>query len=560
MTTRLLGISDFNLQSLSAELARLPGLPAVEAVDTPYGQVAQTILDPGAPGWHPAPDVALVWTRPEGVLETFARVLRGETVPIEQALADVDAFADLVGRLEGRVRTVLVCPWVLPPDRKLFATWSWNDPAGPDRLLARLNARLLERLDARPGFFTLPAPNWLASLGSAAWSPKLWTLGKIPWTNALFQEAALSIQSTLAGIAGRSRKLLLLDLDNTLWGGILGDDGIDGIRLGPPDPVGEAFADFQRAVLALSRRGVALGLVSKNEEATALHAIREHPEMALELRHFAGWRINWNDKAANVADLTHEINVGLDAVVFVDDNPVERARVADALPDVLVPDWPADPANYVRALQALRCFDAPTLSDEDRERSVMYAAERERRVARTEVRDLGEWLETLATVATCEPLGERNLGRAAQLLNKTNQMNLTTRRLAEAELLAWSRTSGNVFWCFRVADKLGDLGLTGLLSLERHGSGARIVDFVLSCRVLGRRVEETMLAHAIAWARDAGFDEVSAQPIATPKNAPCLRFFRDSVWERDEAETEYRWPTARPFDVPNSVQLVVRSD
>jgi len=552
---RLLCVSDFNLQSLAAELARPGDEPAVEPIDAPFGQVAQLLLDPAAPGWAESPDVVLVWTRPEAVVESWARACAGEPVSPEDVLADVDAFVDLLGRIEGRAATVLVPLWAAPANRRTFATSSLNDPSGPARLLARMNLRLLERLDGMPGFLALDAPAWLATVGAGAWSPKMWAMGKIPFGNDLFREAAAAIKAALRGVTGRSRKLVILDLDDTLWGGIVGDDGMEGLRLGGHDPVGEAYADFQRALKALTRRGIALGIVSKNEEETALRAIREHPEMVLRLEDFAGWRINWQDKAANVADLAAEINVGLDSVVFLDDNPVERGRVAEALPDVLVPEMPRDPSGYVPTLEGLRCFDPPSLSEEDRERASMYTAERQRKTARTDIADLDSWLVTLGTVVTCEPLGPENLTRCAQLLNKTNQMNMTTRRLPEAELTKWVAEAGRRFWAFRVRDKHGDLGLTGLLSVEPDGNAARIVDFVLSCRVMGRRVEETMLAHAVAWAREAGLAEVTAEPVPTEKNAPCLRFFRESALERDEDERVYRWDAAREFPVPASVEL-----
>lgn len=549
---RLLCVSDFNLQSLASELSRPDEEPAVEPIDAPFGQVAQVLLDPGAPGWSEKPDVVLVWTRPEAAVEPWARARAGEAVTPEEVLEGVDAFADLLGRIEGRAATVLVPLWAVPADRRTFATSSLNDPTGPARLLARMNLRLLARLEGMPGFLALDAPAWLATVGAGAWSPKLWAMGKIPFTNELFREAAAGIKAALRGIAGRSRKLVVVDLDDTLWGGIVGDDGMEGLRLGGHDPVGEAYADFQRALKGLTRRGIALGIVSKNEEETALRAIREHPEMVLSLEDFAGWRINWQDKAANVADLVADINVGLDSVVFLDDNPVERGRVAEALPDVLVPEMPADPSGYVATLEGLRCFDPPSLSAEDRKRASMYAAERERKSTRASVEDLDSWLGTLGTVVTVELLGPENLTRSAQLLNKTNQMNMSTRRLPEPELVKWAAEPGRRFWAFRVRDKHGDLGLTGLLSLEADAGHARIVDFVLSCRVMGRRVEETMLAHAVAYAQAAGLATLTAEPVPTEKNAPCRRFFRESALERGDDERVYHWDARREFPVPGS--------
>ena len=215
--------------------------------------------------------------------------------------------------------------------------------------------------------------------------------------------------------------------------------------------------------------------------------------MILGVDDFAGWRINWNDKAQNIVDLVADLNLGLDSTVFLDDNPVERSRVGEALPEVLVPEWPQNPLLYSSALLSLDCFDTASLGAEDRSRTGMYVAERKRVEQRRGVRSLDDWLKTLDIRVIAEPLSESNLERAVQLLNKTNQMNLSTRRMTRAGYLAWATVDDNQVWTFRVADKFGDSGLSGIASLSLEGGRARIVDFILSCRVMGRRIEEAMV-------------------------------------------------------------------
>jgi FkbH-like protein len=321
--------------------------------------------------------------------------------------------------------------------------------------------------------------------------------------------------------------------------------------------VGEAFVEFQHALRALTSRGILLGLASKNEEAVALEAIDRHPEMVLARDHFAGWRINWNDKAQNIADLAAELNLGLQSVVFIDDNPVERARVREALPEVYVPEWPLEKMHYTAALLRLRCFDAPALSDEDVRRAQMYVAERRRGEERARVGSVDSWLGTLGTGLAVEELHPANRQRVVQLLNKTNQMNLSTRRMTEPELAAWADAPGRTLWAFRVADRFGDAGLTGIASLEVEGGEARIVDFVLSCRVMGRQVEEAMVSLLVDEARARGARRVAARYLATPKNVPCLRFWTDrSGFERD-AETEtFTWDVERPYPFPGHIRRV----
>jgi len=552
---RCVPVSDFNIQNLCAYLQNDEAWPRVECVDTPYGQVAQLLLDANAPAWSGKPDFALVWTLPEGVLDSFRRLLDGDSVDADAVLEDVDGFVEALLPLQDRARFVLVPTWTLRPDRRAHSLIGLNDRRGIDRVLLQANLRLLDALSGNASFHVLNAMHWTATVGASAFSPKLWYMGKVPFSNALFKEALVSIKSAVRGIAGRSSKLIVVDLDDTLWGGIVGDDGKEGLRLGGHDPIGESFVDFQRALRRLTKRGILLGIVSKNEESTALDAIETHPEMLLRPDDFAGWRINWQDKAQNLADLVSDLNLGLESVVFVDDNPIERARVREAFPEVLVPDWPEDRSQYARTLEALPCFDAPTLSEVDLARVQMYTSERKRSEKRRSFESLESWLRTLETVVRCEVLNEANLPRAAQLLNKTNQMNLTTRRLPEPEFWQWSQEDGRRVWTFRVADKMGDLGLTGILSLESESGVGRIIDFVLSCRVMGRKIEETMISTAVSHAKRIGLEEVVAEPIPTAKNMPCLRFWSGSGFERDGEEGPYRWSTERTFDTPEVLRL-----
>ena len=273
--------------------------------------------------------------------------------------------------------------------------------------------------------------------------------------------------------------------------------------------------------------------------------------MVLKASDFAGWRINWGDKVENIVELARELGLGLESVVFVDDNVRERARVAEALPEVLVPEWPEDPLLYVAALHELRCFDSPRFSDEDRKRALMYSVERQRREEASAFGSAEEWLKTLQISIEVEPLNERNLDRVTQLFNKTNQMNLTTRRLSAAQLMAWSGTEGRTISTFRVSDRLGDLGLTGILGLECDGDIAVMTDFVLSCRVIGRKVEEAMLATAIEQCRAQSCRELRLVFIPTPKNGPCLASLRRSGFEERPTHV-FTWKVAARILFPIS--------
>src|SRR5207248_369297 len=542
-------------ENLASYLKKELNAPAIESVSVCYGQVSQTLLDDAAPIWSERPDFVVAWTRPEGVLQTFGDLLSCSPVSDQDLNREVDSYAAALLRASKRTRAMFIPTWVIPQFHQTQGLLDLAASGGAARALMRINVRLLESLAGAPTIHPLWTDKWIQLGGPAAFNYRLWYLGKIPFSNEVFKAAARDIKSALRGLSGQAKKIVLLDLDDVLWGGIVGDAGWEGLTLGGHDAAGEALVDFQRELKALSKRGILLAIVSKNEESIATEAIMQHPEMVLKLDDFAGWRINWRDKAENVVNLMAELNLGLDSAVFIDDSPVERARVREALPQLLVPEWPLDKRFYPQALLSLDCFDSPSLTEEDRQRSSMSAVDRRRKESKIHLTDLGDWLVTLETVVSVEELNQVNLSRAAQLLNKTNQMNLATRRMSEAEFAAWAKEKMRKAWTFRVSDKFGDSGLTGILTMEVDGPRARIVDFVLSCRVMGRKIEEAMLHVAIGWARLAGAYEVYANYRETPKNKPCYDFFARSGLTCRDGST-FLWNAAQPYALDSAIRLV----
>lgn len=542
-------ISDFTIDELGRRLADDPAEPKVASVVAPFGQVVPSLLQAAPEG----ADCAVVWTRPDAIVPSFGRVEAFEEVPEAELLAEVDQFADLILNAAGRYRAVFVPTWIASSARRLGFVDS--RPGGVARSLAAMNLRLMTRLESAPNVFVLNAQHWLDAVGRGAVSPKLWYMGKVPFHGGVFDHATSDIKAALAGMSGNARKLLVLDLDDTLWGGIVGDMGWENLRLGGHDSVGESFVDFQRAIKNLKRRGIILAIASKNDESVALEAIRTHPEMVLREEDFVAWQINWSDKAQNIATLTKNLNLGLQSVVFIDDNPVERARVRETLPEVLVPEWPADKLLYTTALHQLRCFDSQGVSKEDLERTLMYQSERNRESLKVDVGSIQEWLKSLKIVVKSSNLAPVNLARTVQLLNKTNQLNLSTRRLTEPELLDWTSDADNrVLRVINVSDRFGDSGLTGIVSVERDGQVARVVDFVLSCRVMGRCVEETLVHVAVQAAKQLGCSALEATHLPTAKNRPCLEFFQRSGLEARDGGV-FHWDLATPYACPEVIQL-----
>lgn len=520
-------LSDFNTHNLALLLKKQAGSYVLQCAQAPYGQTMRVLFDDKAEFWAKPYDALVLWTLPERVIPSFSRALAFEEFSVNDILSEVDSFAAQLQRIPETMRTVLLPSWnALGAGRGLGCLDLANN-RGVANVVMRMNMRLADHAERDGRIVLLDSQRWLSAAGTASSNSKLWYMSKTPFHSTVFQEASSDILAAIAGIRGLNKKVLILDLDGTLWEGVVGDIGWERLTLGGHDPVGEAFADFQKELRRLVNRGVLLAIASKNEEATALEAIRRHPEMVLKLEDFAMWKINWHDKAANIADIMSSLNLGLDSAVFLDDSAFERARVREALPQVLVPELPADPMQYPSFLRSLRCFDSPMISKEDRTRTKMYVADRSRSALKAEANSLAEWLEKLDLSVTVEPLNHGNLERAAQLINKTNQMNLSTRRLTTAELFAWAEAENHNLWTFRVADRFGEYGLCGISSLVSQNGKGCMRDFLLSCRVMGRGVEEAMLSVVVQRAKILGCTELYTEFIPTAKNSPCERWLNN---------------------------------
>jgi FkbH-like protein len=542
-------LSDFNADPLGRFLRNRLGADVTVA---PYNQVYQALQAPEGG------DTAILWVRPENILSAFAAALEMSTADHARCLQEVDMYADFVLSFAKQYRHCLVASWTLPPGRRGYGLLDWKPGLGLTGLLAQINLRLSERLSEADNIYMLDSARWLNATPDPV-AAKMWYAAKVPYVNAVFEAAATDIDACLNAISGKSRRLVIVDLDNTMWGGVIGETGWNGIRLGGHDFIGEAFAAFQRGLKSLSNRGIQIALVSKNDEATALEAFDKHPEMALRRADLAGWRINWHDKAANITALAEELNLGLKSIVFLDDNPTERGRVREALPDVLVPEWPEDPCLYAQALLAMDCFDTAIVSAEDRQRTAMYVAERDRRESRAAVTSMTDWLTNLGVVVTVSDLTDDNTARAAQLLNKTNQLNMATRRLTEREFVDWASASGRAVMAVSVADKFGDMGLCGVVTVETKSGKAHLVDYVLSCRAMGRGVENTMFHLAVREARRAGAGKLLAQFVPTERNRPTRQVLEESGLAEGEGQL-FSWDCSVTYDCPAHVELIEHAE
>ena len=337
---------------------------------------------------------------------------------------------------------------------------------------------------------------------------------------------AYELMSYVKTMLGVSRKCIVLDLDNTLWGGIVGEDGFDGIELDQTSN-GKAFVEFQKQLLSLWQQGIILAINSKNNFDDAMKVIREHPDMILREKHFASIQINWDDKAQNIKQIAEEINIGLNSIVFFDDDKLNQERIKQEFPEVLTVDMPNDPSQYSSILTNLNDFNALQRTEEDTKRGVMYAQQRQRKQFENTVSNLDQFLKQMDIKVKIKQSNGFLIPRISQLTLKTNQFNLTTRRYQEEEIRKFSKDENFEVGCAQVLDKFGDNGITGAYIVKKNETNWILDTFLLSCRVMGRGVEDAMLSHILKDAKNNGIEEFKAEFIPTLKNKPAENFLSD---------------------------------
>jgi FkbH-like protein len=486
-----------------------------------YGQYRQEVLDPGSSLHRFAPQIVLLSIGAHDALGEVA-LTAGEAeteAALAQAVADL---RQLWRTIRQALNSSVIQQTFLDRAAPIFGSFDRSVPAAPARLVSRLNEAVAEAA-RQDGVALLDLAAQVQRDGIDAWFDiRRWLQAKqeiAPEAAALYGELFARI---VAAQRGLSRKCLVLDLDNTLWGGVIGDDGLDGIVLGEGSALGEAHLALQHYARRLKERGVILAICSKNDPATAEAAFRDHPEMLLKRSDIAAFVANWTDKAQNLETIAAQLNIGLDSLVFVDDNPVERARVREALPMVAVPELPDDPALYVRTLAGAGYFEAVSFTQEDRERAELYAKDAERGAALSEAPSMDAFLAGLAMAVVYGPFAKNDLARVTQLVNKTNQFNTTTRRYSAEEIATRAAAREYITVQFRLRDRFGDNGLVSTMILGPNGDEPAAFDvesWVMSCRVFGRELEFEAMNIAVEMALRRNARAFFADYVPTAKNA-----------------------------------------
>jgi FkbH-like protein len=416
--------------------------------------------------------------------------------------------------------------FVVPPHRTMGALEA-NYLFSPQNYYKLLNLELIKN---KPANVTLVDFDYhAANFGKSRWfDDSQYFQSKQAISFDALGDMCYAMTRIISSYFGKVKKCLVLDLDNTLWGGVIGDDGLEGINLNSHDPVGEAYLSFQRYIKALKERGVILAVCSKNEESTAQLPFIEHPEMILKMEDISCFIANWNDKSTNIRSIAAELNIGLDSLVFFDDNPAERAIVKQFLPEVEVINASDDPASYLSTLDRARCFDWIQLTSEDIGRSDSYFQNKKRTQLQEFVIDYDQYLKSLEMKASIAAVSETTISRFSQLINKSNQFNVRTKRYSEANIEAMINDPDRYqLRQITFIDKFGSYGLISCIILEKKGNLSFIDTWVMSCRVLKRGIEYMALNSVIKAAKEWGCDLIVGEYIPSAKNSPVKNLYGD---------------------------------
>jgi FkbH-like protein len=537
------------------------GAPLVENGESPalelgpYNQIFQVCYDYKGILGKGCDVIVLLWRLEDIALEEMLAFLNGDASAIQRAAEKVEMLGTALAKLrESFPGSLLVNLPPYPAALPAF-TLSLDNPLGLGALHRALTTRFVDQAGKIRGLRLVDLDAAQRDCGlNRAFDSRQYYLYRQPFTDEFLLRAGRLIGRIILALRRAPQKCIVLDCDNTLWGGIVGEDGVAGIQLGDEFP-GTAFRDFQRWLLYWRRQGVFLAISSKNNEADVWEVFAKHDGMVLKREDISAWQINWEPKAEKIPLIAKALNIGTDSLVFIDDNPMEIEYVRSALPEVISVQVPEDPADILATMRALTCFDRLEVTDEDRQRADMMRAEQSREALGASL-SKDEFRKSLGLKLDFFP-GHAELERITQLINKTNQFNLTTKRRTLDEVRALAQSPQHRIYGLRVSDKFGDYGLTGVVVAEisQDRSHWFIDTFLLSCRVLGRGTETALLAALAEAARAESASALFATFIPSAKNAPAASFLSDHGFAVHD-ENWWRVDLAQVPEVCSSITLI----
>lgn len=486
--------------------------------DADYDQINAQVMAPDSELYRFAPQGVLLQMCTEKLQEAFY-----DRPPEARASFAEDTYArirQIWSRIGSRIpATVLQCNFPLIDDG-VFGQFGNKTEQSFLFQQRKLNYLLMQGCQEAKNTFLIDLDALQTALGRSTFAdPKLYYVAKMPISLAALPAAAKLVVDVVRSLQGAVKKCLVLDLDNTLWGGVIGDDGLSGIQIGELG-TGHAFSDFQKWLKELKNRGILLTVCSKNNEDTAKEPFEKHPEMVLRLEDFSMFVANWEDKARNIRTIQQALNIGMDSMVFLDDNPFERELVRTMIPEITVPELPEDPALYLQYLRGLDLFETASYSREDAGRTEQYREKAQRAAFEAAFQSYDDYLEALQMRASAAAFDPFHYPRIAQLTQRSNQFNLRTVRYTEAEIEALAQDDSRIGLYFTLKDKFGDHGLISVAVLEKQPEDTLFIsEWLMSCRVLKRGMEEFIVDKILSVAAQQGFRRVVGEYIPTPKNA-----------------------------------------
>lgn len=488
----------------------------LQVIEGGFNQVVQDALSLESAVSTGMPDGVLVALDYHGVPGLDGGFRDDEEDAVQEAL---DYLMLVCSSLKAHTHATLIVQNIACPPSALFGSLD-AVMAGSQRCrIESFNDQLLGILEKFSGIL-FDVDGIARAVGYRNWfAPQLWHMAKISFAQEFCPLYAEGLLRLIGALRGCSKKCLVLDLDNTLWGGVVGDDDLNGIKLGQGDPVGEAFLAVQQLAKQLKDRGVILAVCSKNNDAVARRVFREHPDMVLREEDISVFQANWTDKAANLTAIANTLNISTGSLVFLDDNPAERELVRQVLPEVAVPEVSDDPSTYPHVLLSAGYFESVGFTSDDRKRVEQYRANAMRAKLSGVSHDPTAYLTSLNMEAIISPFNETGRARIAQLVNRSNQFNLTTRRYDEGAIASFERDENALTMQVRLSDRFGDNGMISVVICKHLASELLVDTWLMSCRVLNRRVEEAVLDLIVTHAHALKISKIIGHYIPTERNA-----------------------------------------
>ena len=497
-----------------------------------FNQIDQQIFDPDSELYQFNADIVLIFESTHKLLQKYNK----------KSPADRNHFAEnahihtqqLISTLQNKTAAkILFCNYTEEDDRvfgqyanKVEESFGWQ--------LRKLNFLLQELSLQLPNLYICDLSVIQNTIGRERfWSPSIYTNTEMTVSIDALPYFAQSVVQIISALQGMFKKCVIIDLDNTVWGGVIGDDGLENIQIGQLG-IGKAFTEFQYWIKKLQQRGIIVAVCSKNTEAIAKEPFEKHPDMVLRLDDIAVFVANWENKADNIRKIQKILNIGFDSMVFLDDNPFERNMVRENIPEITVPELPEDPALYLDYLYNLNLFETVSYSGEDTKRTQQYQKEAERVIFQESFTNENDFLKSLNMISETKPFDSFTVPRIAQLSQRSNQFNLRTIRYTEEDVKRISQSDKYLTLSFTLEDKFGDNGLICAIILEKKGNKTLFIDtWFMSCRVLKRGMEAYTLNSIVELAKANGYDKITGEYIPTPKNEMVSDHYKNLGFEPD---------------------------